>query len=225
MAAVEHPYASVERELRGTAFSHIRYEQSTASTNDDAAALLGDPAAAGLTIVAEVQTRGAGRKGRSWIASPGSALLMTTIAPHAVPTANVWVVPFGIALGVRRALLQSGVRTELHWPNDLLAGGKKIAGILCVSRVLGEHTYVASGIGINVYRTPDADAAIDPPPAFCNDFNPSVDRAVLLRDILINYDVWFSTLAMPQRIARVWERLAGLPKPYTILKDGATGPV
>ena len=66
----EHPYESVRRELRGTAFAAIRYERINESTNDDAAPLLGDPAHAGLTIVADEQTKGAGRRGRSWIASP-----------------------------------------------------------------------------------------------------------------------------------------------------------
>ena len=70
MEPAEHPYESVQRELRGTAFASIRYERMTASTNDDAAALLGDPAFAGMTIVAEEQTKGMGRKGRSWTASP-----------------------------------------------------------------------------------------------------------------------------------------------------------
>src|ERR1700677_4096965 len=94
----EHPYESVRRELRGTAFAAIRYERITESTTDAAAPLLGDPAHAGLTIVADEQTKGAGRRGRSWIASPGSSLLMTTLPPGPIPSANVWIVPFGIAI-------------------------------------------------------------------------------------------------------------------------------
>jgi len=222
MGPGEHPYESVERELRGTAFASIRYERVTESTNDDAAALLGDPARAGLTIVAEEQTKGAGRKGRSWIASPGSSLLMTTLPPGPIPSANVWIVPFGAAICVQRALRTNGIRGELHWPNDLLVLGKKIAGILCVSRVTGDRAWVAAGVGINVHRPPGADEAISPPPAFCDDFNPAITRAALLRDVLLNYDVWHTMLATPQRIARIWERMAGLPKRYHILKDGET---
>jgi BirA family biotin operon repressor/biotin-[acetyl-CoA-carboxylase] ligase len=221
----EHPYASVERELRGTLFSRIRYTTSTASTNDDAAERLGDPEAYGTTIVAEEQTRGAGRKGRSWVARPGSSLLLTTILPRAIPTANLWIVPFGVAICVRRALIRNGVRTMLHWPNDLLIGTRKVAGILCVTRVVGERAWVAAGVGINVHRFSDAEAQIEPPPAFCSDVAP-VDRATLLRDLLLNYDVWQSQLDMPQRIARIWERQAGLPeKRYRILKDDADEPI
>ncbi len=225
MEPAEHPYESVERELRGTAFARIRFERSTASTNDDAAALLGDPAWAGLTIVAEVQTKGAGRKGRSWIAAPGSSLLMTTLPVRPIPAAHAWIVPYGVAICIRRALRTNGVPSDVHWPNDLLTGGKKIAGILCVSRVVGDRAWVAAGVGINVYRTPGADEAIDPPPAFCDDVEPTITRAALLRDILLNYDVWDRALEMPPRIARIWERMAGLPKRYTITKDGATQPM
>jgi BirA family biotin operon repressor/biotin-[acetyl-CoA-carboxylase] ligase len=134
-------------------------------------------------------------------------------------------VPFGVAICVRRALRTNAVRSELHWPNDLLTGGKKIAGILCVSRIVGERAWVAAGVGINVHRPPGADEAISPPPAFCDDVNPSITRGALLRDLLLNYDLWHQMLEMPQRIARLWERMAGLPKRYRILKDGDTDPI
>jgi BirA family biotin operon repressor/biotin-[acetyl-CoA-carboxylase] ligase len=225
MSRPEHPYAAVERELRGTAFSAIRYVESTGSTNHDAAELLGDERYYGLTIVADRQTQGSGRKGRSWIATPASALLMTTILPRSMTAAHLWIVPFGVGICVRRALFLNGVQTELHWPNDLLLGRKKIAGILCVSRVAGDRAYVAAGVGVNLYRAPDSDALIDPPPAFCSDV-AAVHKAALLRDILLTYDVWQSALDMPPRIARVWERQAGLPgRRYRILKDGETTPI
>ncbi len=226
MPGTQHPYAAVSQELRGTRFSDIRYTESTASTNADAAPLLGDESAYGATFVAEVQTQGAGRKGRSWIADPHSSLLVTTILPRSMRASHLWVVPFGVAICVRRALVLNGVDAELQWPNDLLLGGKKLAGILCISRVVGERAWVAAGVGINIHRTPQAGNDIMPPPAFCDDIATHIDRAHLLRDILLNYEVWDDTLDMPPRIARVWERQAGLPgAPYRILKDGTTEPM
>jgi len=225
MVSSEHPYASVERELCGTTFASIRYLESTKSTNDDAAPLLGNESFYGTTIVAEHQTKGAGRKGRTWLAEAGTSLLFTTILPRSMPSAHLWIVPFGVAICVRRALVLSGVEADLHWPNDLLVEGKKISGILCVSKIVGDRAWIAAGVGINVHRTAGADAGIDPPPAFCDDFAP-VDRARLLRDVLLNYEVWNDTLDMPPRIARVWERQAGLPGVrYRILKDGTSSPI
>jgi BirA family biotin operon repressor/biotin-[acetyl-CoA-carboxylase] ligase len=220
----EHPYEAVARELRGTAFSNIRFMRETGSTNEDAAQFLGDPSGYGLTLVAEHQTKGAGRKGRSWLAEEGTSLLFTTILPRNVLASSLWIAPFGTAIAVRRALRLNGIPAELKWPNDLLLGSRKLAGILCVSRIVGERAWVAAGVGINVNRTAGAAEGIEPPPAFCSDV-ARVDRATLLRDILLNYDVWQSMLDMPPRIARVWERQAGLPgKRYSILKDGETEP-
>lgn len=220
MSDGDHPYVSVVQQLQGTAFSQIRYVAKTASTNADAALLLGDEAAYGTTLVAEYQTAGAGRKGREWVAQAGTSLLFTTILPRTIQTKHLWAVPFGVALAVRRALRVSGIPAEVHWPNDLLAGGNKIAGILATSRVAGDRAWVAAGIGINVYREPGAAEGIEPPPAFASDFNPAADRATLLRDVLLNFEVWHESLDMPPRIARVWERVAGLPgKRYRIAPD------
>ncbi len=222
MADFEHPYASLARDLRGTRFASIRYVESTASTNDDAAALLGDEAHYGATIVAEIQERGMGRNGRAWLAQAGTSLLFTTILPRSIAAAHLWIVPYGVAICVRRALTLAGIPTDMHWPNDLLLDGRKVAGILCASRIVGDRAWVAAGVGINVHRTPGAEAGITPAPAFCDDVAP-VERTSLLRNVLLNYEIWSDTLEMPPRIARIWERGAGLPgKRYRILKDGDT---
>jgi len=219
----EQPYEKVAAGLAGTPFTAIRYVRETASTNADAAAILGEPGFAGLTIVAEHQTQGAGRKGRSWLAAPGTSLLFTTILPEALPAADLWIVPFWVALAVRSALRDCGIDATLHWPNDLLLERGKLAGILCASRVSGDTAWVACGVGINVCRTTDADG-IFPSPAFCDDVTP-VDRAQLLGAILLGYVASLDSLRAPQRIARMWETAAGLPgRRYRILKDNTTIP-
>jgi biotin-(acetyl-CoA carboxylase) ligase len=157
--------------------------RQTASTNDDAAELLGDPSAAGATLVAELQTAGRGRKpGRSWIAPAGSALLFTTILPVASRTDALWAVPFWTALAVADGVEEGcGVRLDLRWPNDADIEGRKAAGILCTSRVAGADAYVGCGIGLNVRRPPDATiAAIEPPPAYLSDLAPRVAREDVL---------------------------------------------
>jgi BirA family biotin operon repressor/biotin-[acetyl-CoA-carboxylase] ligase len=216
------PYATAAQALAGTPFAAIRFVEQTASTNADAAALLGDEASAGLTIVAEHQTRGAGRKGRSWLSAPGTALLFTTILPRTVPAADLWIVPFWAALAVRRGLLDHGIHADLRWPNDLLLGTGKVAGILCASRVSGDVAWVACGVGINVLRNAKAENAILPPPAFCDDI-VTVDRENLLSAVLLAFNATLDTLKTPQHVARVWETAAQLPgQRYRILKDNTT---
>jgi BirA family biotin operon repressor/biotin-[acetyl-CoA-carboxylase] ligase len=223
MLQPDNPYAPIAAELAGTAFERIRYVARTASTNADALELLGDDGHAGTTIVAEYQSGGAGRKGRSWHAAPGSSLLFTTIVPASIAASDLWTVPFWTALAVARGLSACGIDAETHWPTDLLLGEKKLAGILCVSRIAGDRANVACGVGINVSRYPEADA-IHPPAAFCDDRAP-VERSVLLRAILLEFDASLRVLANPQRIARLWERQAGLPgRRYRLLVDGEAEP-
>ena len=224
MSETEHPYAALTRELTGTAFAKIEYVEETASTNHDIATRLGDAESLGLTIVAEHQTDGIGRNGRTWIAQPQTSLLFSTILPYPLATSQLWIVPFGVAIVVGRALHRAGIETTLHWPNDLLIGERKVAGILCTSRIIGDRAWVAAGIGINVHRRAHAANGISPPPAFCDDV-ATVTRADLLRDILLRFDAWHETLTMPPRIARMWERFANVPgQRYRLHKDGERAP-
>lgn len=217
------PYESAARAMAGTPFASIAYVEETESTNADAAALLEDARFGGRTIVAEYQRRGAGRKGRVWLAPAGSALLFTTILPREIEAAKLWIVPFWVALAVRAALLEFGVAATLQWPNDLLLDGRKLAGVLCQSCVAGAGARVACGVGLNV-RRPGADAGIEPPPAFCDDVAP-VDRAALLNAILREYSAALALLDQPPRVAAAWEDAAGLPgRHYRIQLDGEAQP-
>jgi BirA family biotin operon repressor/biotin-[acetyl-CoA-carboxylase] ligase len=205
--------ARVRAALAGTHFTDVRPLAETASTNDDAAALLGDPSAAGATIVADFQRAGKGRKpGRTWIAPPGSALMFTTILPEPVATAALWAVPFWVALAVADGVEAAcGVRLDLRWPNDLDIGERKAGGILCVSRVTGANAYVACGTGLNVHRPDDAAIAdIVPPPAYLSDAAPLVERETLLAGILGAMDGLLDVLADPDAVAHAWEERAGL---------------
>lgn len=198
----------------------------TGSTNDDMSAMLGEERARGLTLVADFQEHGSGRKGRAWVAPPGCALLCTIALPDPLPSADLWVVPFWAALVVADALADVGVRCTLQWPNDALVEGRKIAGILCISRVTGDYAWVGCGIGVNVRRPADAAAlqAIAPPPAFVSDV-ADVERDALLQRLLHNAEERYDDLASPQRIIHAWEAAAGLPGArYRILIDGESEP-
>ena len=215
--------ARVRAALAGTALADVRYVRETASTNDDAARLLGEPTAAGATLVAEFQTAGRGRKaGRSWIAPPGSALLFTTILPRAVAADALWAVPFWVALAVADGVEAGcGVRLDLRWPNDLDLGPRKAAGILCTSRVAGAEAWVACGVGLNVRRPPDdALAQVEPPPAYLSDAVAHPQRETVLAAILGAMDGLLDVLDRPADVARAWEERAGLRgRPYRLRLD------
>jgi BirA family biotin operon repressor/biotin-[acetyl-CoA-carboxylase] ligase len=219
------PLLNVERvraALAGTRFADVRYVAETASTNDDAAALLGDPAAAGATLVAETQSAGRGRKpGRTWIAPAGSALLFTVILPDPIATGALWGVPFWTALAVADGVdAATGVRLDLRWPNDLDLGAAKAAGILCVSRVVGASAAVGCGIGLNVRRPAGALPAIQPPPAYLSDVARRAERETILAAVLGAMDGLLDALDRPDAVARAWEERAELRgRPYRLRLD------
>jgi BirA family biotin operon repressor/biotin-[acetyl-CoA-carboxylase] ligase len=191
------------------------------------ARMLGEERARGLTLVADYQEQGAGRKGRSWLAPPGSALLCTIGLPDALPAADLWVVPFWAALVTGEALEELGARNTLQWPNDVLMSGRKVAGILCISRVTGEYAWAGCGIGINVQRPADARAIAEivPPPAYVSDAAGEIDRALVLQTLLRHADARYDDLAQPARIVRAWEQAANVPGTrYRILLDNETEP-
>lgn len=203
----------VRTALRNTLFGDVRYLAATGSTNDDAAPLLARSDAAGATIVADEQTAGRGRKaGRAWIAPHGSGLLFTTILPTTVPAADLWVVPFWVALCVADGIAHaSGVHIDLRWPNDGFLHDRKVVGILCTSRVAGTSAHVGCGVGINVFRPPAAGiAAIQPPPAFLADAAPLVRREVVLAEVLLAFERRLAALHAPAVVARTYEERSGL---------------
>lgn len=187
------------------------------------ARMLGEKRARGLTIVADYQERGSGRKGRSWLAPPGSALLCTIGLPDALPARDIWAVPFWTALVVRGAAASFGVAVTLQWPNDVLIDHRKAAGILCVSRVFGNYAWIGCGIGVNVKRPEDprAIADITPAPAYLSDAAHGVERDALLQAILRCADERYDDLHAPARIAHDWEAAAAIPGArYRFLLDG-----
>jgi len=211
----------VRRRFANSPLGNIEFHAQTTSTNEDAFARLGDADSAGLTIVADHQTAGRGRKGRPWIASPGSSLLFTTILPRTFPRQHLWTLPFWTGLCVWDALRHLGFATLLQWPNDLLLQSRKCCGILCVSRVTGETALVGCGVGLNVQRTAIEPAAITPPPSYLSDVR-HIDRATVLAEILSRFSDDFWLLDHPRQVARRWERAAGLPgKVYRLQVDNS----
>ncbi len=130
----------------------VRNFASLDSTNRYALAAARDGAAAGLVVVAEEQTAGRGRLGRSWIAPPGAALLVSVLLRPALAPDELHLLTAAGSLAMAEAVeAVCGLRPELKWPNDLLVGDRKLAGVLAEADVDGsEVRAVVVGIGLNV---------------------------------------------------------------------------
>jgi len=124
----------------------------TGSTNSDLLAAARAGAAEGTVLAAEVQTAGRGRLDRRWICPPRAALSFSALLrPDGVPAvARGWIpllAGVAVAAGLRA---QAGLDARLKWPNDVLVGGAKIAGIL--AEQAGDAIVLGTGINVTTRR-------------------------------------------------------------------------
>lgn len=131
---------------------------SLASTNAEARRLAGLGCPEGLTVVADEQTAGRGRRGRAWLSPPGVGIWLSVVLRP--PCSPAEAVPFslGVAVAVSRAVERvAGARPAVKWPNDLLLNGRKFCGIL--TELIGQETgvdHLVAGIGLNVLTPREA---------------------------------------------------------------------
>jgi BirA family biotin operon repressor/biotin-[acetyl-CoA-carboxylase] ligase len=148
--------ADLERALvrPGGLWSQIQVVAATGSTNTDLLRAAADGAPEGTVLAAEAQTAGRGRMGRSWVSPPRSALTFSfLLRPADVPASRRGWVPLLTGVAAVLALRQTtGLDATLKWPNDVLVGHRKLAGIL--AEQTGDAIVV--GIGINVSAHPPA---------------------------------------------------------------------
>jgi BirA family transcriptional regulator, biotin operon repressor / biotin---[acetyl-CoA-carboxylase] ligase len=143
------------RDLWGLPLLHIH--RRVGSTNDLARDLARAGAPHGSTVMAEEQERGRGRRGREWLAPPGSSLLLSMVLSPPSPDIGA-LLPLRLGIAASRALeTVAKPRIGLKWPNDLFVGSRKIGGILCeAGREPGSPDFVVAGIGLNICQSDDA---------------------------------------------------------------------
>jgi BirA family transcriptional regulator, biotin operon repressor / biotin---[acetyl-CoA-carboxylase] ligase len=118
----------------------------------------GEPA--GTLVLADAQTAGRGRMGRSWRSDPGAGIWLTLLERPA-SAESLGVLALRLALAVAPALEPfAGAATRLKWPNDVYVGDRKLAGVLVEARWRGPRLdWVAIGVGINVRPPASFDGA------------------------------------------------------------------
>jgi BirA family biotin operon repressor/biotin-[acetyl-CoA-carboxylase] ligase len=144
------------------------------STNRYALDAAREGADGGLVVVADLQTAGRGRLGRTWEAPPGSSLLVTVLLRRGGdPTRALMAAGVALAAAVEQV---AGVAVGLKWPNDLLVGDRKLAGLL--ADVEGDAVVVGAGCNVNWGTFPDELVAIA---TACNlEAGRTIDRDALL---------------------------------------------
>lgn len=142
--------ASVRKGLTTASIGqHIVYLDNVDSTNEYAKNL---DAPHGTVVIAEDQTMGKGRRGKSWVSQPGTGLWMTIYLKPSIKPQEIMQVTLISGMAVCKAIQQvTGCNAGIKWPNDIVINGKKVCGIL-TEMILEEQTIACAvtGIGINI---------------------------------------------------------------------------
>lgn len=177
--------------LMGRAFYPLR---SVDSTQDVAKQLAAEGAPEGTVVVADHQTRGRGRAGRTWLAEPRVNLLFSVLLHPPIPIARVPQLSLLAAVASSEALeTQTGLPLRIRWPNDLMLAGRKVAGILTEAASGAQRVlHVVVGIGINVNQTGFPDEIRDRATSLALATGRSLDREKLLEVLLTALDRWYT---------------------------------
>jgi len=125
------------------------------STNNEAKKKAEDGATQGTLVITECQNSGRGRRGKKWISPSGSGIWMSFVLRPTIHPYGASMITLVAALSVVSALKNiKNLECSIKWPNDIVANGKKICGILTeMSSELDSVNYIVIGIGINVNIT------------------------------------------------------------------------
>ena len=138
-----------------TSATHVAIEvvAETGSTTADLLARI-DTLDGPLLRIAENQTAGRGRAGRSWLSTPGAALMFSLAWRFRGPLHRMTGLPMAVGVALAETIASLGVPVQIKWPNDLLRDGKKLAGILVETQTSRKDSdgavWAVIGVGINL---------------------------------------------------------------------------
>ena len=146
------PAAEVRAALRVAGLewpAPIEFMAEVGSTSDVLRALAEADSPEWTVVLAGRQTAGRGRHGRRWASPPGHLYMSVLLRPR--PSVRLSLIPLAAGVAVKEALAANGVEARLKWPNDVLVGGRKVAGVLGEGIASGPGVQsVVLGVGINV---------------------------------------------------------------------------
>ena len=195
---------AAKRALAASRFAAVQWVEETGSTNGDVMRLARSGSPDGTVLVADHQTAGRGRAGRTWTAPPGGSLLLSVLLrppPHLAGLASM-----AMGLAAADAIeATASFRPKLKWPNDLVWPGdgttddRKLAGILAEAHWPSpDDVAVVVGIGINVNWPSDLpDELAEIATAVNHIAGHDVDRELLLVDLLLDLDRRYEQLGSP----------------------------
>ena len=189
------PY-EVKKGLNTDFIGHdIHYFKEVDSTNEVAKYLAKNGAEEGTIVISEIQNRGKGRRGKTWISPPGGVWMTIILRPDIIPSsAPQLTLVTGVAVAEtlkKECKLDVGIK----WPNDILIGNKKVCGILTeVNASINKVNYVVVGIGIDM----NVDVPLFPPElqrgatSLKNELDTEINGALLVQKFLLEFENYYN---------------------------------
>lgn len=198
---------------------------SLTSTNDLARELAARGAEEGTSVVARRQTSGRGRQGRVWSSPEGSGLYISVILRPTISPLRASVIALAAAVAVAETLaLDYGLDSDIKWPNDVLARGRKICGILVESAIERDTLqYAVLGIGVNLLQEEFPEEIRHSATSLLIEIGLRVAPEDFLKPLLERLDGWYRACeGRPREIIARWEELSsyGCGRRVRILSGG-----
>ena len=172
----------------------VHFAKETDSTNEWCKRMSKEGAEHGTLAVAEFQSAGKGRLGRRWTAPEGSSVMMSILLRPEFEPQYASMLTLVMGLSVAQAVKELDVEVSIKWPNDVIASGKKLCGILTESSSDLEYiNYVVVGIGVNCNQTEFPEEIREIASSICLETGRTVDRTRLLAEFFNCFEVCYET--------------------------------
>ncbi|MCD8089466.1 MAG: biotin--[acetyl-CoA-carboxylase] ligase [Clostridiales bacterium] len=170
----------------------LYYYRSVGSTNDKAKELAEEGCSDGTVVIAEEQFKGRGRRGRSWNSETGSAVAVSILLRPGFPPEYAPNLTLILGMAVNKTVRALGCESFIKWPNDIVAGGRKLCGILVeMATEEREIKYVVCGVGINVSNKDFPDEIKETATSVFIETGKEFLRQDVIRSVLENFEVYY----------------------------------
>jgi len=211
----EFSLEELEMLVQGEIGREIIFFKSIGSTNTAALELAEKGAPHGTVVIADRQSKGKGRLGRTWVSPPGSNIYMSVILRPEIEPKDATLLTIMTAVSCAKGVMKStGLKAEIKWPNDLMISNKKLGGILTEMKSDPDGiVFAVIGIGINV----NSKTTKDFPPdiqgiatSIREELGKIQSRTFIIAEILKETEHWYKVLLTEGRkpLFDEWKRLS-----------------
>ena len=200
--------------------------ESIDSTNEEAKRRGEAGAPDGSVYVADNQTSGKGRRGRTWLSPSGEDIFFTILLRPDLPLGSVSMLTLVAASAVAEAIDKvTGQSSQIKWPNDIVMNRKKVCGILTeMNMEIDSIAYVVVGIGINVNRMEFREDIADMATSLKKESGHNIERAALLSEILStffrDYKLFLEKQDLSPFLESYNQKLVNVGREVKIIKKG-----